>query len=175
MWTSLASGVIGALTIALIFYAAKIPGDVAQHDRLIEERDEDLSSWIADRHTELDRAHRKAIQEMSPDGLLWSGERHHRLSMLNEAALHEWRDEERAASRFKSELLARETQGHRLWRGLRARPVPSLTAIARADPLLDQWVEVRNSDGGQVTVDDPRKRTPESAASLDLAKASPPP
>jgi hypothetical protein len=175
MWASLSSGVIGAVAIAVIFYGARIPGDVAKHDRLIRERDEDLSSWVADRHTDLERAHREAIKKMAPGGLLWSSERHHQLSMLNEAALHEWRDEERAAARFRAALLARETLAHRLWRRLLRDETPGLSAITRADPILDQWVTVRDSDGNQVTVDDPRFRSPESAATHELGKASPPP
>jgi hypothetical protein len=175
VWTSLASGVIGALVVALIFYGTRIPGDVAEHDRLITERDEDLSSWVADRHTELERAHRKAIKKMAPVGLLWSSERHYQLSMLNEAALHEWRDEERAAARFRAALLARETFAHRWWRHLLGGVTPELSGVTRADPILDQWVTVRDSDGNQITVDDPRARSPESVTTLDLGKASPPP
>lgn len=54
-----------------------------------------------------------------------------------EEALHAYRDQERQALRFRAELEAREEWAHQLWRKVTRRPLPRITTVERAKPILD--------------------------------------
>jgi hypothetical protein len=66
----MAIAVVGGVSVALVLLIAKAPGDVARHDRLLAERDEDLDSWLADTEVDLDRELRQITEELGKVGLL---------------------------------------------------------------------------------------------------------
>ena len=61
--------------------------------------------------------------------------------MAKADALHEYRDEEWRARLDLARLRASEGTWHRVWRELRGRSAPSLTAPSEVEAFLDRWRE----------------------------------
>ena len=166
MVQALATAVVGGLTLALVLLLAKVPHDVARHDRLLAERDEDLDSWLADTKLGLDRHLREITNDLVKQNLLYSGERNWRRVKAKEDALHRWRDEERGARRFRAELEERETLAHQFYRWYlrRPRPLRPLETPVAAAALIAHWRSPEYYEGSPVLqVDDPTQRTLASA------------
>lgn len=156
--------IIGGATVALIIWLTKIPGDVRSHDRLIRERDEDLSTWLADEKLSVDRELATLLDELAARNLVFSGARLSGGVRIKEAALQRWRDQERSAHRARAELEGHEEWPHRVWRFLLKRRLPILTAPTRGKPILDHWRAPESyEDSPEAPVSDPTTRTVETA------------
>ena len=131
---------------------------MASHDQFVDERDEDLSSWVADRSLALRRELAAKTEELNKRNLFRSSTHGEVLARLKERALHEYRDQERQARRDIAVVRQREDWKHRFWRS-RGQPSPELTAPARAQWILRAWRSDVVSAGPKVEVVDPTKRT----------------
>jgi hypothetical protein len=165
------SGALGAFVAAflgLLVWLSRIPGQLDEHDRAARELDEDLATWLADRHVKLKRELRTVDSGLAARNAFHSGERGCQSGLTKESALHEYRDEERKAKRTLDALRDRETWLHRLVRWCsRSRPELELLTPVKAVPLLDVW---RLPASRHLTptdtpapVDDPTARTLEGA------------
>jgi hypothetical protein len=161
---SLVIGIAGGVGVALVLWLVRAPGEVRDHDRLLAERDEDLGTWVADEHLELERELGRILERLSAQNLLWSSTRLAQRAGAKEQVLHAYRDQERQARRFRAELEAREEWPHKVWRKLRGGPLPTLTASERVQPILDVWREAESYEGSPICeVSDPTRRTLETA------------
>ena len=115
--------------------------DVALHDLEAAERNAQLIVWVDDRTRQLvidmsGVTNDCAGRELSRSSIQGGG-----LQLAKEQALHEYRDEEWRARLDLFQLRAREGSWHALWRRVRRRPAPSLTARAEVEPFLERWRE----------------------------------
>lgn len=140
-WThSFLIAVAGGVTVAVVGLLAagwaafrRARGEIATHDRLTAEHDEDIASWISDRHLLLRRQLDAMTAAMNKKKLFRSGAHGKALAELKEQALHEYRDQLRMHDRALAALYEREGWMHRYWRR-RGRPRPSMTALERERP-----------------------------------------
>ncbi|MGD0272243.1 MAG: hypothetical protein ABSB96_00695 [Gaiellaceae bacterium] len=145
-WThSFLIAVAGGVTVAAVGLLAagwaafrRARGEIATHDRLTAEHDEDLASWISDRHLLLRRQLSAMTAKENARGLYSSGDHGRALAELKEQALHEYRDQLRMHDRALATLYEREGRMHRYWRR-RGKPRPAMTAPKRGAPVLDAW------------------------------------
>lgn len=138
---SLLTGVAGGVALALVVYGARIPFEVRNHDRLIRDRGEDLSTWVSDTKPALDWRLIQIAAGLAARGMLQSGELNWMRARAKEQTLHAYRDQERAAERFIAEIELRDTWAHRVYRFFAARPQPSLSAPETTERVLDSWRE----------------------------------
>jgi hypothetical protein len=151
-----------------------IPADVRLNDEAIRDRDEQLGTWVADRHVKLSKDC-KALRAIGDpgttpqekaDAMRFTGYAHtpaHLNDVIADVraqALHEYRDEERRAKIDRARALASEGWAHRALRRLSNAPAPALKSPVRATPLLDLWRKPSGLGGGaMVTPDDATQRT----------------
>jgi hypothetical protein len=85
-------------------------------------------------------------------------------------ALHQFRDEAEVAIIDLMQLRAKEGAWHSLWRALRRRPTPSLTATDEVEPFLERWREpvARHGDDASpiAPIDRTRRTFDEALAEL---------
>jgi len=153
--------------------ATSIPTEVRVHDAAIADRDQQLGTWIADRHDDLGReckAHRERLP-LPTDNL--TGEQHdgmvtninETIASARELALHQYRDEERRAVLDRARILAAEGWAHRMWRRRPwgREPARPLLTPEEAESLLNLWRRASILGAGRPTpVSDPTKRTLQS-------------
>ncbi len=148
-----------ALTLAGRFIRAR--SEVITHDRAVSEHDQDLASWVSDRHLLLRRDIAVTTEEMNqPDrNLFYSGAHANALALLKEQALHQYRDELRRVQRSVAALREREGQMHERWRRWDTRSFPTLDTPAKAQPILDTWrSSITRHGSDQIEVHDPTRR-----------------
>lgn len=140
----LAGGAIGAVLAAAFAQAGRAWtafGEVTLHDEEAAERNRRLVTWADDRTRvviiEMDRR----TQDLSGRGLLYSGIHGAAVAEAKADALHEYRDQEEQAKIDLARLRAKEAAWHFVWRRLRGRPAPSLTAREQVEPFLERWRE----------------------------------
>ena len=159
---ALAGGAIGSLVTAILAVGARLlaaGSEIDGTDRFVQDRDEDLASWVADRSLALERDLAERTEELNKENLFYSGAHGVALARLKERALHEYRDQERQAQRDAALARERETLMHRFWRWRRDQPFPTLTAPGRAQPLLDAWrSSVTRHGDSPIEVVDPTRR-----------------
>jgi hypothetical protein len=142
----------------------KVPSEVREHDRGSRERNEDLESWVSDETRRLKLELDGITEEMNKAGLLWGGAHGVAVAAAKERALHAFRDQERQARRDITRLRESETWAHGVWRKLRGRRRPELTASERVEPVLEVWRApvtrhlADKTDSTVVEVDDPTRR-----------------
>lgn len=159
MLTALVGGAVGFLLGALA-RALGIPGDVRTHQAAIADRDDQLASWIADRHYALQRK----CQEVRAREPTASKATDQHVADARAAALHEYRDESRRARLDVATILASEGWAHRLYRRATRQGSPQLKSPECAEPLLDAWRRPSGMSGGStVWPDDATQRTLEDA------------
>jgi hypothetical protein len=160
---ALAAGAIGSVLTALLGLSGRLlhaRREIKANDRFVAERDEDLSSWVADRSLALERELAEKTEELNKENLFHSGTHGTALARLKERALHEYRDQERQAQRDVALVQDRETWIHAFWRRRRGQPFPTLSAIERAQPLLNSWrSSVTRHGSSPIEVTDPTRRT----------------
>ena len=133
--------------------------EVAENDRAVADHDEDLASWVSDRHLRLRRDVGRLASELNARGLFHSGELGYQLALAKETALHEYRDELRRVERAVAARREAEGRFHRVWRRLLGRSFQSPTASERAQPVLDTWREAVTRHGHPAhEVVDPARR-----------------
>jgi hypothetical protein len=128
-----------ATALALAGRSLFLPSDVRANDADVAERDEALSTWVADRHVALRAELTGTRNRMASERQLYSGALNRQLAHAKAMALHEYRDEERRARRDVAVIRAREGTLHRIWRNLRKQPFPMLETPAKAQPVLNTW------------------------------------
>lgn len=163
-YIALAGGSVGALLTAAVGLGgrvAAVPAEIEQNDLDAASRNEDLETWVADRHHSLTAERRGIRNRMAAEGQGNSGALGNALAFPKEKALHEYRDEERRARREIEAIAGRENWLHARWRARSGNPRPSLTAADRAHPVLQSWRSlVFEPPGGPATeVADATKRT----------------
>jgi hypothetical protein len=147
------------------FWSAR--SEIADHDRSVDERDEDLESWVSDRSMVLRRELRKITEwhngedeQGRPRNLHYSGAHAEALAQAKERALHEYRDQERQALRDVAKLHEGEGRFHAFWRRQKRIGPPELTAHHRVQPALDYWrFSITRHGDPPVEVRDPTKET----------------
>ena len=140
--------------------------DVALHELEAAERNAQLIVWVDDRTRQLVIDMSAVSNDSASRQILGSGLDLGNLKLAKEQALHEYRDEEWRARLDLFQLRAREGSWHALWRRLRRRSAPSLTARAEVEPFLERWREpvTRHTSGSEgATVRDRTTRTIEDA------------
>jgi hypothetical protein len=102
---------------------------------------------------------------LSSQGQFYSGAHGGAVAGAKAKALHEYRDEAEGAGIDLARLRAREGAWHSLWRVLRRRPAPRLTAETEIEPFLERWREpvTRHGDSNPITPIDRTRRTFEDA------------
>lgn len=164
--STIAAGAIGSLITIVVAFAARlatVPREVAAHDRRVAEREEDLSQWVADRDVWLRRRLDAARAKLAARGMLQSGEYGFRLGLLKEAALHEYRDQQRQAERDVDLIYDAEGWLHGAWRAIRRQPRRALNAPERVEPVLAAWRAPLTRGGTTAPIDDPTDRPLERA------------
>jgi len=183
-------GSVGVLLGALA-RALGIPSDVRAHDAAVADRDEALSTWVADREQALRRecsAFREAVgpppgvkpTPLTPEHSFWeqasadfdqaAAEADPTIAEARGIALLQYREEGRRARLDVSAILAAEGWGRRAYRKVTGQTAPILTTPQRAAPMLDAWRKPSMISGKRpVWPDDATKRTLEDAiASLPV-------
>ncbi len=176
---SLAAGAIGSLVTIVVAFAARlstVPREVARHDRLVAERDDDLELWVADQHVRLRRELDHERRELAARNALNSGEYAYRLGLVKERSLHSYRDQEQLARRDVAAIYDREGWLHGAWRAIRGRPRHTLDTPAKVTPILDVWRTPPSRPGSAPTseaplLNDPTARSVE-AILRDLAAST---
>ncbi|HEV7808065.1 MAG TPA: hypothetical protein VGO80_19780 [Solirubrobacteraceae bacterium] len=140
---------------------------IAIHDVEAAERNAQLVVWVDDRTRQL-VTELEAVRSNSAGGALPPDSiRYNTLLRAKELALHEYRDEEWRCRLDLLTLRGRETGWYAVWRWLRRRPAPHLTARAEAEPFLERWREpvIRHNaeGGGKAKIRDRTLRTTEDA------------
>jgi hypothetical protein len=160
---AIVGGAIGSVVTAAIAWGAQFSrarGEIASHDGFVEDRDEDLASWVSDRSLALRRELAAKTEDLNKQNLFGSSTHGEALALLKERALHEYRDQERQACRDVAVVEQTETWAHRWWRRRRGSGFPELTAPSRADRVLEVWRSSVTSHGASpVEVVDPTRRT----------------
>jgi len=159
---ALAGGAVGSLVTATLAVSGRLLAarrEIDATDRFVQDRDEDLASWIADRSLALERELAETTEELNKQNLFYSGAHGVALARLKERALHEYRDQERQAQRDVALARGRETWMHRFWRRRRGQALRALATSAEAQPLLDAWrSSVTRHGNAPIEVVDPRRR-----------------
>jgi hypothetical protein len=159
----LAGGAIGAVVAGVFVQAGRAWlawGEVTLHDFEASERNRRLRIWVDDRTRELAQEISDISNRLASDGLLYSGAHGAAVAGAKAKALHQYRDEEEATAINLMALRASEGAWHFLWRVLRRRGAPTLTANAEVEPFLDRWREpVARHGNDAVTPLDRTRRT----------------
>ena len=175
---ALAGGAIGAVIAALFVQAGRAIrawGEVSLHDAEATERNRQLVVWADDRTRtllmEMDRRTGVANQA----GQMWSGGHGVSVAHAKADALHDYRDQEWQARLDLMRLRAAEGGWHWLWRRVRGRPAPLLTAREVVEPFLERWREpvTRHSTKAEdaiTPVDRTTRTTEEAVAELPALK-----
>lgn len=172
--TAIIGGSIGFLLGAIFAQAAGARvawSEIAIHDEEALERNAQLVVWVDDRTRALLIEMTGLTNDLSSRGMLYSGAHGGALAAAKAGALHEFRDEEWQARIDLSHLRAQERTWHRVWRKVRNRPAPALTARDEVEPFLDRWREpvVRHSaSSGEVApvLDRTQRTTVDALAEL---------
>jgi hypothetical protein len=176
---ALAGGAIGSIATTALTQAGKARAawsEIDLHDDEASERNAQLVVWVDDRTHALVAEMNRRTDQANVNGVLHSGGHGLSVAMAKADALHEYRDEEWRTRLDLARLRASEGGWHRVWRKLRGRPGPSLTARTEVEPFLERWREpvTRHGSGpaDAVTVSDRTRRTTNDAldelASLNL-------
>lgn len=159
---ALTGDAIGSLVTAVLAVSGRLFAarrEINATDRFVQDRDEDLASWVADRSLALERELAETTEELNKENLFYSGAHGVALARLKERALHEYRDQERQAQRDLALAREREIWMHRFWRSRRGQPLPALATSAKAQPLLDAWrSSVTRHGSSPIEVVDPTQR-----------------
>ena len=132
-------------------------------------RDRQLSTWVADRNHELQRACKALPAKVPPGGdpddagsepfartteLMAEGGRRRSAAEVDQAiadagalAAHQYRDEADRAQADVDRIMASEGGAHSLWRRVTRKRVPTLTTPARAAPVLAAWLKPSGMSG----------------------------
>jgi hypothetical protein len=154
---------------------------VTLHDQEAAERNARLIVWADDRTRALLIEMDRCSAELVGRGLHYSGAHGSELAHLKARALHDYRDEHARAKLDLSRLRAREGAWHWLWRTLRRRPAPRLTAetLGDVERFLERWREpvTRHQSGrqsgaepGARPLDRTRRTTADALAELPSLK-----
>jgi hypothetical protein len=158
----LAGGTIGAVLAGVFAQAGRAWlawGEVTLHDYEAGERNRRLRVWVDDRTRELVREMKTITNKRASEGQLYSGAHGAAVAAAKAQALHQFRDEAEKATIELMELRAREGAWHSLWRALRRRPAPRLTAAGEVEPFLDRWREPVSRHGDEANLINPIDRT----------------
>jgi hypothetical protein len=139
---ALAGGAVGAVLAGLGFVVVRlsaVPGDVDRHDRRAAALDEDLERWVADDHRALQPELARVTGDCNSRGLLYSGAHLTALAAAKTKTLHRYRDRCSESERALADLVAEESWPHERWRRLRRRPLLTLHAPERVEPVIDAW------------------------------------
>jgi hypothetical protein len=164
---ALAGGAVGSILTAALAFGARLlvaRREIDATDRFVADRDDDRTSWVADRSLALERELAAKTEELNKENLFYSGAHGTALALIKERAPHEYRDQERQAERDVALARERETWLHAFWRRLRGRPFPKLTTPQRAQTVLDAWrSSVTRHGDSPIEVVDPTRRTLDEA------------
>ncbi len=149
-----------AFTLAALARALGVPNEVRLHNADTAERDDSLSTWVADRHYALGRETDavRAQAQASPK-LMDLTHLDASLAAAKGRALHEYRDEERRARLDLARIRAGERWMDRVWRRVRRKPFPTLTTPEKAVPILEQWRAPSRETQHPADVEDATTRT----------------
>jgi len=153
-----------AFTLAALAQALAVPNEVRLHNADAADRDDSLSTWVADRHYALQRemdairAQARASPKLMDLTALDAG-----LAAAKGRVLHEYRDEERRARLDLARIRAGEGWMDRVWRRVRRKPFPTLTTPEKAVPVLEQWRAPSRETEHPADVEDATTRTLDEA------------
>jgi hypothetical protein len=141
---ALAGGAIGSIATAGLGQLGRARAawsEVELHDFEADERNAQLVVWVDDRTRRLLIEMEGTTNDLAARGLLRSGAHANALCNLKAEALHEYRDQEWTARIDLARLRAKEGTWHSVWRILRGRKAPQLTARSDVEPFLARWRE----------------------------------
>jgi len=158
---AIAGGAIGTVVLIVVTGGSRFlraRWEIAEHDRLVAEHDEDLASWVSDRTLNLRREIAQTTEDLNKENLFYSSTHAKALSLAKERALHAYRDELRRVRRALHAMRDAERGSHTYWRRRLGRPFPDLRAPSRAEPVLDAWrASVTRHGGSAASVLDPTR------------------
>jgi hypothetical protein len=165
---ALAGGAIGSIATVALTQAGRARAawsDIPIHDDEARERNAQLVVWVDDRTHALVAEMDRRTEQANTRGALLGGGHGLSVAMAKADALHEYRDEEWRARLDLARLRTTEGAWHRVWRKLRGRHGPSLTARAEVEPFLERWREpvTRHGSANAVQVIDRTLRTTHDA------------
>lgn len=135
---ALAGGAAGAAIAAM----ARVPTQVRAHDRLVDEYDEELGTWVADGSVRLERELKRATRRFAESGQQGRPAHASALAQVKEEFLRAYRDSELAARNRRTALRDTEGWQHDLWRWVTARgQLPPLRMPRKVKPIIDTWRE----------------------------------
>ena len=152
---ALVGGAVGAALAAL----ARIPAQVRAHNRLVDEYDQELGTWVADESVRLERELKRATRRYAQSGR--QGEIGHAraLAQVKEESLRAYRDSVLAAERRREALRDAEGWKHELWRWVTARgELAPLRGPRKVRPIVDTWREPVSFGEITAQVNDPTRR-----------------
>lgn len=165
---ALAAGAIGAIITALLAFGgrlARVGAEIEANDRALRILDRNLETWVSDASIDLVRKLRSIRNDLNARGLFHSGEYGYQIALAKEAALHRYRDQERAAQAQADEIRAREGRIHGFVRAWRFKSLDiELRAPEHVLPVLDRWAapvtqHLGPNDPPRELDSDPRDRT----------------
>jgi hypothetical protein len=135
---ALAGGAAGAAIAAM----ARVPTQVRAHDRLVDEYDEELGTWVADESVRLERELKRATRRFAESDQQGRPAHASALAQVKEEFLRAYRDSELAAKNRRTALRDTEGWQHDLWRWVTARgQLPPLRMPRKVKPIIDTWRE----------------------------------
>lgn len=126
--------------LLLLGWLYHLPVVIRRNDERIENRDEDLRTWIEDDDAELRNGYLRIVlteraKAAGPDTSLVQ------YQQLKKDVVHRYRDQLRDAERAVRDVALSEQMPHRLMRRLLGKPFPSLRAPNVKASTLDHWFQ----------------------------------
>lgn len=117
---------------------ANVFRDIRRNNQSIRDRDEDLSTWIADDKKE---ARRETLRIYVAEARKTEGPDYSvsQIQGIKNQVLHRYRDQLRQAERTVRNVELTEQMHHRLVRRLTRNPVPGLTAPSTQAQTIAEW------------------------------------
>lgn len=165
---ALAGGSVGYVLGAVVGQGARARAawsEVTLHDEQAADLNRQLVAWVDDRTRELVAELQAVAEEHNRRGTFNSSMHSADLAEAKALALQQYRDQAWRAELDLAAVRASEGPWHRLWRRLRRKPAPTLTADETVQPFLDRWREpvTRHATGEPGAVYDRTRRTLEHA------------
>lgn len=152
---ALAGGAVGAALAAL----ARVPFQVRHSNRMVEEYDDELASWVVDESVRLEREMKRTTRRYSESGKQGQPGHARAVAQVKEESLRAYRDSEIAAGNRRAALRDGEGWQHDVWRWVTVRgQLPELRVPRKVKPIIDSWREPVSFGEVTARVSDPTTR-----------------
>jgi hypothetical protein len=137
--TELLAPVVAVVLTSMYLSARGAGGQIAEHDRLVANLNEDLRRWVHDRDRVAQARMSEIRQQANAMGVIRGGALAEAAGKVYRRVLHEYRDEATRKIRQRDELTSSEGRAHAWRRERRRTPMPELRLPPDCEKLLATW------------------------------------